>query len=70
MQTIKLLLNTDIYSEKNIRETCDIYKAYARIKIKWKKPYVELRFDKCKYDPDITIKEFENYLINVENLKK
>lgn len=36
MQTIKLLLNTDIYSEKNIRETCNIYKEYARIKIKWK----------------------------------
>lgn len=66
----KLFLSVDIYSEASIKETCNVYKHYARIKIKWKNPYVELMFDRCKYDPDITIKEFENYLVNVENLKK
>lgn len=70
MSMNKLLLHTDIYSESSIEETCDVYKDYARIKIKWKNPYVELIIDRCKFTPDITIKEFENYLINVENLKK
>lgn len=70
MSMNKLLLHTDIYSQSSIKETCDAYKAYARIKIIWKNPYVELIFDRCKFAPNITMKEFENYLINVENLKK
>ena len=32
----KLQLNTDIYSESSIRESCAAYKTYARIKIKKK----------------------------------
>lgn len=69
MQANKLHLNTDIYSESNIRKTCGVYKDYARIKIRSRKQYVELTFDKCKYEPSITMKEFENYLINIENMK-
>lgn len=65
----KLQLNADIYSESSIRETCEAYKAYASIKIKKKNEYMELTFDKCKYESGITMKEFENYLINVENMK-
>lgn len=65
----KLQLNTDIYSESSIRESCAAYKTYARIKIKKKNRYMELTFDRCKYKPDITMKEFENYLINIENTK-
>lgn len=65
----KLLLSTDIYSYANIRETCEAYRGFADIKIKEMDSYYELTFDDCKYDPDITIKEFENYLINTENLK-
>ena len=70
MQANKLYLNTDIYSESNIRKTCGVYKDYARIKVKARKQYVELTFDRCKYEPVITMKEFENYLINIENMKK
>ena len=66
----KLRLYTDIYSESSIKETCDVYKNYAKIKIKRKKSYVDLVFEMCKFEPDITIKEFENYLINVECMKK
>lgn len=46
MQANKLYLNTDIYSESNIRKTCGVYKDYARIKVKARKQYVELSFDK------------------------
>lgn len=67
---VKLLLSTEIYSEKNIKEICDVYKDFARIKMKRKNNHIELIFNSCKYDPDITVKEFENYLINTENMKK
>lgn len=67
---VKLLLSTEIYSEENIRETCDVYKDFAEIKMRRKNAYIELNFSCCRYDPNITIKEFENYLINTENLKK
>lgn len=65
----KLLLNTDIYSVSNIKNTCIAYKEYADIEINKTDSYIELIFDNCKYDLDITIKEFENYLINTENIK-
>lgn len=63
----KLRLHMDIYSSESIKETCDVYKDYAKIKIIHKNPYTELIFENCKFAPDITIKEFENYLISVEN---
>lgn len=67
---VKLLLSTEIYSEKNIKETCDVYKDFAKFKMKRKDIYIELIFKSCKYDPNVTVKEFENYLINTENMKK
>lgn len=67
---VKLLLSTEIYSEKNIKETCDVYKDFAKIKVKRKGSHIELIFNSCKYDPNVTVKEFENYLINTENMKK
>jgi len=63
----KLQLSTDVYSLDNIEKVCKIYKDYAKIKIKKKPDRVELIFHRCRYDSDITMKEFENYLINVEN---
>jgi len=63
----KLQLSTYIYSLDNIEKACTIYKDYAKIKIKKKHNRVELIFDRCRYDSEITIKEFENYLINIEN---
>ncbi len=63
----KLQLSTDVYSLDNIEKVCKIYKDYAKIKIKKKRDRVELIFHRCRYDSDITMKEFENYLINVEN---
>ena len=40
------------------------------IKMKRKDNYIELIFSSCKYDSNVTVKEFENYLINTENMKK
>ena len=60
-------LNLEIYSESSIEKTCEVYKEYASIKLKRKGKYITLYFNKCKYDSEITMQEFENYLINVEN---
>lgn len=66
----KLILSMDIYSADSIEETCNTYRNLAGIRIKKRKECMELIFDRCRYDTDITIKEFENYLINAENMKK
>lgn len=64
----KLKLNLDVYSIKNIEKTCQVYAGYAKIKISHVESKIELEFDRCKYDPELTMKEFENYLINIENV--
>lgn len=66
----RLYLSKDVYSEDSVKKTCLVYSGYAQIKLKQKNSHIELSFDRCKYDPDLTMKEFENYLINVENSKK
>lgn len=66
----RLYLSRDVYSEDSVKKTCFVYREYAQIKFKLKNSHIELSFDRCKYDPDLTMKEFENYLIGVENLKK
>ena len=64
----ELELSKEIYSFDNIIQTCEIYKEYAQIKVKSKIDKVVLTFTHCKYACDITMKEFENYLINMENM--
>lgn len=66
----KLILSMDIYSVDSIEEACNAYRNLAIIRVKKRKECMELIFDRCRYDTDITIKEFENYLINAENMKK
>ena len=63
----RLKLSLEIYSISNIEKTCRVYKDYAKIRISKKESEVEVLFDNCKYDSWLTIKEFENYLIVVEN---
>ena len=65
----KLELKTDVYNIENIEKACVAYKDYVKITIKMKNNRIALTFSKCQYNADITIKEFENYLINVENMK-
>lgn len=70
MQMNRLYLSEDVYSQESVKETCAVYKEYAHIEMKRENLHIKLTFSGCKYDPDLTIKEFENYLINVENSKK
>ncbi len=66
----KLQLSLEIYTPENIEKVCMVYKNLAKTKVKKKRDTIEVIFTKCKYDVEITKKEFENYLINVENMKQ
>lgn len=66
---IKLALCEDIYSEKKIKQVMQVYKDYAQIKLKKEESKYILEFKNCKYDKRITIQEFENYLIGMENVR-
>ena len=65
---IKLELSTEIYSDRNILEAKKAYDEYANIKIKSKKNNTIIIFSECKYDEMLTVLEFENYLIGLENV--
>ena len=64
---INLELSADVYSENSIKQTIAVYKNYAVIKLKKKRNKWILIFSKCRYDEQLTVKEFENYLIGTEN---
>lgn len=65
---IEIRLNLGIYSVENIKKTCLIYDKFAEITLQEEKDYMILNFSACKYSEELTIKEFENYLIGVENM--
>lgn len=62
-----LVLKNDIYSYKNIEKAIYAYKGYATIRVKKNGNEIKLEFKHCKYGLDVTKKEFENYLIALEN---
>ena len=64
---ITIQINKEIFSENTIMQAIYDYKTYAKIIAKNKKKIVELTFFKCKYDEKITVKEFQNYMIGLEN---
>jgi hypothetical protein len=64
---IKLELNRDIYSTKNVNAAREAYRGIAKIVVKEKKGYIRVLFVSCKYGKERTVKEFENYLIGLEN---
>lgn len=63
----KLKVNRSVYSDKSIHETMKVYKNYALMTVKYKEEYAIITFWKCLLDETQTVKEFENYMIGVEN---
>ena len=61
------MLNKMIYSKDDIIYTIRKYKNISEISISENTKYYICEFTKCKYYLDITIGEFENYLINLLN---
>lgn len=65
----KLKLRSDVYTEESIKKVIAVYKTLADIVIEGQKDgYMMICFINCIYDEKLTVKEFENYLIGVENL--
>ena len=63
----KIKFNRSIYSNETIEKTRMAYKNHAVTTVIYKQEYAIITFLKCKYDEELTIKEFENYMIGVEN---
>ena len=63
----KLIINRSVYSNKSIEKTRLAYKNHAVTTLQYKDKYAIITFWKCKYDEELTMKEFENYMIGVEN---
>lgn len=63
----KLKVNRSIYSDKTIKSTMQAYQHLATITVQNIGDYTVLTFRKCKFDEERTVKEFENYLIGIEN---
>lgn len=65
MKIVKI--NRSIYKDQTIRTTIQAYQHHAVISAEFKNEYALLTFRECKYGEELTIKEFENYLIGIEN---
>ena len=63
----KLRVNSSVYSAETIRASMKAYQKHAITTVKYKLGYSEITFWKCRYDGDLTVKEFENYMIGIEN---
>ena len=63
----KLKINRHIYSDRSIATTLKAYQDFAITTVRYRKDYATVTFWRCKYDEEQTVKEFENYMIGVEN---
>ena len=57
----KLKVNRSVYSDETINRTMMVYKNHAVTTVSFKRDYAIITFWKCKYDEELTVKEFENY---------
>lgn len=63
----RLKLKNEIFSLKSINMAKEAYAKLASIAIIQGRRNTELIFTNCRYGEDRTVKEFENYLIGLEN---
>lgn len=67
---INIKINKELYSLKTLESAKEMYANLAYINRDEDSKYWILSFSKCKYDEMLTIREFENYLIGLENTEK
>ena len=65
----RLLLNKELYEKDIILLAVKQYSRLAVVKINDQGIYWECKFLKCKYDAEVTIREFENYAIDLINVR-
>lgn len=63
----KIQINKTIFSDEAIQITIKAYNGYANMSVESRDDYAIVTFQDCKYDEEQTVKEFENYLIGIEN---
>ncbi len=63
------MLNKDLYDKAVILSAIQQYHELALIQVHEKGNHWECIFSDCKYDIQITMKEFENYVINIINAR-
>ncbi len=66
-----LRLSKAVYSERSVLAAIQMYEPLAEIQLKSDllSDCYDLTVSECVYDPLLTIKEFENYVIGMENQK-
>ena len=65
MKTVPI--STDIFSPAAIEQTMDAYSRVAKTAVRYDSSYAFVTFESCLHDEVLTVKEFVNYLIGVEN---
>ncbi len=65
----KLELSKEIYKYCDILNTIAEFREFADILVNQNDLYYILDFKSCRFDNIITKKEFENYLIDLSNVK-
>jgi len=63
----KIQIRREIFSLQSIQRAVEDYKKIAKTSLKTGKTYYTVTFWKCIHDEDLTVKEFKNYLIGLEN---
>jgi hypothetical protein len=64
----ELTLAKEIYPLSCIEDSCTAYKKLCSIQIYDKDGHYLLRFSNCRFDENKTLREFENYLIQLVNI--
>lgn len=63
----KIQVNSEIFSEETVKQALRDYGNIAKTTLKNERNYFIVTFWKCKFDEDQTLREFENYMIGLEN---
>lgn len=63
----KIILDGTIYSESIVKKAIKDYSAIAKIRFEAKDNNIKCEFVSSKYELEKTIKEFENYIIDLSN---
>ena len=63
----KVKINKNIFGKETVLRAMEEYSGIATINVNETDEYFDLDFDNCKYDQEETVKEFENFLIDLTN---
>ncbi len=64
----ELLISSEIFSDEILRAAVQAYNGLARIQVEQTAENWLLTFQECRYDVELTIHEFSNYLVNLASV--